>query len=476
MVIFMFNKHLIIENDNGKFLYLFIDFNYEFGEEFKSKKKKSKERSLYKNAVDYIKKNKIDFKAGKIFLVIGSLVIGSLLINNFDSNNFQYNVVPKYKYVESIDIFNDDTYKSIVETPQVNTNASISESKVSTANEALKASTSTNVSNQTSSITPSIKNNQINPTSPVTSTTTIPTTNTSTIASPSNNTTTETQVTEAPKQTNTEITTPTVSERMVTLYRYNGTVETISLEDYVAGVVSAEMPAAFNIEALKAQSVLARTYALKKVDNNQVLSDTTSNQVYKDIQELKAMWGSSFDTYYNKVKNAVLDTKGSYLTYNGSYIEAVYHSTSNGMTEDSLAVWGNSYPYLKSVDSHWDLSASSYLRETSKEFDVLSSIIGIDFNSTTSIEVLSRTSSNRIDKIMIGGKVYTGVEARNLLGLRSTDFDIRFEEGKAVFVTRGYGHGVGMSQYGANGMAKEGYKYDEILSHYYPNTQIKKLS
>jgi stage II sporulation protein D len=185
------------------------------------------------------------------------------------------------------------------------------------------------------------------------------------------------------------------------------------------------------------------------------------------------MWGSSFQTYYDKVRNAVASTKGEYLSYGGNYIEAVYHSTSNGQTEDAAVVWGNSYPYLKSVDSHWDLDASSYLRETPKGFDVLSSIIGINFNTDTNIEVLSRTSSNRIDQVKIDDKIFSGIELRTLLGLRSTDFDIRIEDGQAVFVTRGYGHGVGMSQYGANGMAKEGSGYREILSHYYPGTQIK---
>jgi stage II sporulation protein D len=260
---------------------------------------------------------------------------------------------------------------------------------------------------------------------------------------------------------------------MVTLYRYNGTVETISLEDYVVGVVSSEMPAAFNSEALKAQSVLARTYALKRISQNLVLKDTTADQVYKDVNQLKAMWGADFQTYYNKIVNAVSATKGKYLAYNGNYIEAVYHSTSNGQTEDAVAVWGNSYSYLKSVDSHWDLAASSYLRETTKEFSVLSSIIGIDFNATTNIEVLSRTAGNRIGEIRIGDKTFTGVELRNLLGLRSADFDIKIDGDNAIFVTRGYGHGVGMSQYGANGMAKEGYGYADILAHYYPGTQLK---
>jgi stage II sporulation protein D len=185
------------------------------------------------------------------------------------------------------------------------------------------------------------------------------------------------------------------------------------------------------------------------------------------------MWGADFTTYYSKIKNAVAATKGEYLTYNGTFIEAVYHSTSNGLTEDAIAVWGNDYPYLKSVDSHWDLNASSYYRETAKEFSVISSIIGIDFNATTNVEVLSRNSSNRISQIKIGDKTFTGVELRNLLGLRSTDFDIKIEGDNVTFVTRGYGHGVGMSQYGANGMAKEGYAYRNILSHYYPGTQIK---
>ncbi len=233
------------------------------------------------------------------------------------------------------------------------------------------------------------------------------------------------------------------------------------------------MPASFNIEALKAQSVLARTYALKRIAANQVLTDTTSTQVYKDQSQLQTLWGSSYQTYYNKIKNAVTTTKGQSLTYNGSYIEAVYHSTSNGQTEDAQTVWGNSYPYLISVDSHWDLQASSYLRETPKDFNIISSILGIPFNEITSIEVLSRTSGNRINQIKIGDVIYSGVQLRNLLGLRSADFDIVITNGIATFVTRGYGHGVGMSQYGANGMANEGYSYQQILSHYYPNTTLK---
>ena len=137
-------------------------------------------------------------------------------------------------------------------------------------------------------------------------------------------------------------------------------------------------------------------------------------------------------------------------------------------------MWGNSFPYLVSVDSHWDLEASSFLRETEKENTLLNSILGISFNETNNVKVLSRTNSNRIDKIEINGNIYTGIELRKLLGLRSTDFDINIEDNHTVFTTKGYGHGVGMSQYGANGMAKEGYNYEQILAHYYPNTQLKR--
>lgn len=262
-------------------------------------------------------------------------------------------------------------------------------------------------------------------------------------------------------------------EQQVTIYRSNGIIENINLEEYVIGVVSAEMPAAFNIEALKAQSVLARTYALKKIKKNEVIADSTSNQVYKDINQLKKVWGNDFNKYYIKIKEAVLATKGEVLLYNNDYIEAVYHSTSNGLTEDSTFVWGNYFPYLKSVDSHWDKTTNSFLKETLKDYSELEAITGISFNNAK-IEILSKTVSNRINKIKINDTIFSGIELRMLLGLRSTDFDVKLENEKVVFITRGYGHGVGMSQYGANGMAKEGYSYQEILLHYYPNTQLKK--
>ena len=448
----MFNKHLIINNNGEIHLYLYIDFNYEFGKDLRTNDKESKTQTLREKIIEYIREKHINVEPVKVFLVVGGLVIGSIFVQNYKYNDVKNSLEPNYQYVEEVDVFNN---KNIINTPSVKTD----DEKSLTNEDAIAATTNTTlgeakVINQQQPKQTTIINESTN--------------TTSSIVSQHKTQSSLPVVEELPPPPP-----PTPSEPMVTLYRSIGTIETMSLEDYVVGVVSGEMPASFATEALKAQSVIARTYALKRIEQNQILKDDVSNQVYKDNSQLKALWGTSFDTYYNKIKKAVEATKGQTLTYGGKYIEAVYHSTSNGITEDAMAVWGNNFPYLKPVDSHWDLDASSYLKETEKEFHVLSSIIGLDFTTDTNIEVLSRTAGNRIDKIKIDDKIFSGVELRNLLGLRSADFDIRIEDGKTIITTRGYGHGVGMSQYGANGMAKEGYNYKQILEHYYPNTNIK---
>ena len=166
-------------------------------------------------------------------------------------------------------------------------------------------------------------------------------------------------------------------------------------------------------------------------------------------------------------QNAVRSTENIVVTYQGSLIDAVYHSTSNGKTEDAVHVWGNSVPYLKSVESSWDRNASSYLRTEEKELSALLMLLGIDLSDENSIEIISRNNSGRVSNVRIGNKNYSGVELRNLLGLRSADFDLEVQNNKVIITTRGYGHGVGMSQYGAKGMAENGYNYQQILRHYY---------
>ena len=260
----------------------------------------------------------------------------------------------------------------------------------------------------------------------------------------------------------------------ITLDRTNGEKLQINLEDYLVGVVASEMPVSFNVEALKAQAVVARTYTMKLKEAKKTITDNPLVQVYKSNDELKKEWGNTYDTNYNKVKSAVDNTKGMCLKYDGALIEAIYHSVSNGYTEDASFVWKNNFPYLKTVTSPWDTSSPMYLKSVTIPFSKVSSALGIDFNNSSKIDVLSRNESNRITKIKFDDKVFTGTQVRDLLGLRSADFDTVVKQNGVLFTTRGYGHGVGMSQYGANEMAKAGYGYKDILKHYYQDVQIAK--
>ena len=293
-------------------------------------------------------------------------------------------------------------------------------------------------------------------------------------SSNSNQSSTQTQAPSTPQQNNSSSTSTSIPSQNVKLRLTTGEVIDITLEDYVVGVVGAEMPASFHTEALKAQAITARTYALRKTASGAILSATISDQVYNTETQLRQKWGASFDTYYNKIRNAVIATKGECLMYNGSYIEALYFSTSNGRTEDAVNVWGNSIPYLKSVESPWDVGVSGYSQTKTIPMSEISSKLGVNLTSISQISINSKTEGNRVKSITICGKEYTGVQIRQLLGLRSADFDISESGGSIAFTTRGYGHGVGMSQYGADRMAKAGYSYAQILKHYYAGVSIVK--
>ncbi len=262
----------------------------------------------------------------------------------------------------------------------------------------------------------------------------------------------------------------------VDVRRANGDLIKLELEEYVVGVVGAEMPASFNKEALKTQAVIARTYALRALEQGKVLTDNSSTQNYKSIGQLKAMWGSTFQTYYQKVKSAVTETKGVYLTYNDVIIDAVYHSTSNGQTEDAAYVWGNSFPYLVSVESPYDDSNRSFIKETFLTYEEIANKLGIDVDYTSEFKILDKTSGDRINTISINEREFKGTTIRNKLGLRSADFEIKKNAEGVTFVTRGYGHGVGLSQYGANGMANHGYGWESIIKHYYSGVKISHLA
>ena len=259
-----------------------------------------------------------------------------------------------------------------------------------------------------------------------------------------------------------------------------GIIDKVPFEEYIIGVVAGEMPASFDIEALKAQAVAARSYVLTKmkqnINNSYDVVDTISNQVYLDDDKLRSNWGNSYDANISKVKEAVISTRGEYLTYNGEVVNAFFFSTSVGKTENCIDIFGGNLPYLVSVDSSWDEDVSPVFA-VEKTYTLNDFYAGLDlsYSDNLEIEILDTTSTGRIKKIKINGKEYTGSEVASKLSLRSAFFEI-IKEGDLIRInTKGYGHGVGMSQYGALGMAKKGYNYEEILKHYYTNVEISNL-
>ena len=246
---------------------------------------------------------------------------------------------------------------------------------------------------------------------------------------------------------------------------------TLSLNDYLIGVVSAEMPASFSEEALKAQAVAARTYTLAKYKEGEPITIRITEQAYLSNEELKKLWEDNYETYYNKIKDCVDSTNNEVITYNGNLIHAYYYAMSNGYTEDAAVVFKEELPYLSVLASPYEEENKNFSYDKEFSYEEFLKFLSLD-NREFKIENVVRNGSNRVDKITINGKTFTGIEVRTLLDLRSTDFKI-VKTGEIITVTtKGYGHGVGMSQYGANYMAKEGKTYPEILTYYYQNTKI----
>lgn len=254
----------------------------------------------------------------------------------------------------------------------------------------------------------------------------------------------------------------------------NNNIEILDLEDYIIGVVAGEMPASFDTEALKAQAVASRSYALYKKNTSTSeydLTDDTSTQVYITTDEMHEKWKDEFEKYYEKVKNAVLETKGEVAIYDGQIIEAFYFAMSNGQTQDSQSVFNETHDYLQKAESVYDNSSlNNYTVIKNLSLDEFKKTLNIDCNDIENF-TLQRNSSNYVDYIYICNKKIKGTDFRFLLKLRSTDFTLDIGEDVSI-TTNGYGHGVGMSQYGANGYAKEGYTYRQILSHYYTGIEI----
>ncbi|HEE9844778.1 stage II sporulation protein D [Clostridium perfringens] len=264
-------------------------------------------------------------------------------------------------------------------------------------------------------------------------------------------------------------------------------VEKVPLEEYVLSVVSSEMPATFHEEALKAQSILARTFVINKLITgcNNIkegnICDTTHCQAYLNINEKKKAWGKEGDEYLKKLKKVVKETEGKVLSYNDQLVKyPQYFSTSSGNTEDAVAVFSEDVPYLKSVQSPGEEISPKYESEISISISdfkgkikksIPNSNLGNNINEE--VKILSRNKGGTVDDIKIGDVTIKGKEFRKIFGLNSANFTLEVLEDKINIKCLGYGHGVGMSQWGANVMAKEGSKYDEILEHYFKGSKIE---
>ena len=253
----------------------------------------------------------------------------------------------------------------------------------------------------------------------------------------------------------------------------------VPFEEYIKGVLAGEMPTSFELEALKAQAVAARSYVLYQVSKNKDkdydVVNTTDNQVYLTDEDLKSKWKDEYTSKINKVKKAVSETKGEYLSYNGEIVEALFFSTSTGKTENSEEVFSSKVPYLRSASSSWDEASPVYQDTATFNLNDFYQKLGLQYNDKITAEVLETTSTGRVKKIKINGVELNGRDVATKLKLRSNYFSIVQNDKNVTITTKGFGHGVGMSQYGALGMAKEGYKYDKILKHYYQGTEIKKI-
>lgn len=425
---------IINQNNDEDVLFLYLDFSFEFG---------GKKQSFFKTIKRFLKT--INFKGTKILLVSSGIIIGTLYINPYKINKLD--TPTNYNYVSKIIIhdFNENELTDY----EININK---DNRIQKGNilEKEKNDNVNNVTNVNIQKSNKLSNNV------------------------EENSTNKSNFTETKKDNYTETKKGNIkkNEITVTVYRNNGKIINLELEEYVLGVVGAEMPASFNIEALKAQAILARTYALKSIKNGKKLTDTVSTQAYKDNSELQKLWKNDYTKYYEKIKKAVNETKGKVILYNNEYIDAVYHSTSNGKTENSKNVWKNSLPYLVSVDSSWDKNVKSYKKETIFEINEFCNILKLDVEEPITYEII-HNETGRVRQITINNKTFSGTEFRNLLKLRSADFEIEINDEKVKVTTYGYGHGVGMSQYGANEMAKQGYSYIQILKHYYTGVVIK---
>ena len=270
------------------------------------------------------------------------------------------------------------------------------------------------------------------------------------------------------------------------LFTESGNVEEIELDNYLYGVVASEMPASFEKEALKAQAVVARTYTIyqikngKKHENANICNNYLCCQAWISKENRMEKWEEKYrDEYWNKIVEAVNETQGKIIFYENEPINALFHSNSGGKTELAINVWGGNFPYFQSIETVGEDEYSSYNSEveiSKVDFITKMSEKKSDFKinfENDEIKILEYTEGDRIKKIKIGNVELSGVECRNLFGLKSTNFKFEIFENSVKFTVIGYGHGVGLSQCGSDILAKQGKKCDEIIKYYYKDVEIR---
>ncbi len=262
----------------------------------------------------------------------------------------------------------------------------------------------------------------------------------------------------------------------------------LGLEDYLVGVVAAEMPARFSLEALKAQAVAARTLTIKRMRSfggrgcrhagaADLCDQPGDGQAWLSEADLRRTWGWRYNSLQGKIARAVAETRGLVLLYEHRPIDAVYHSTCGGKTEDAAQVWGHPIPYLQSVVCGYDSFSPRYRTQVKIAGDELLRRLGLKPGGRTALDlhILGRSPSGRVTSVSVAGKAYTGSAFRQAVGLRSANFTWTLQGKTVIFTVKGYGHGVGLCQYGAEGMARKGANYTQILRHYYRGVSFGRL-
>ncbi|MBR3816937.1 MAG: stage II sporulation protein D [Clostridia bacterium] len=275
------------------------------------------------------------------------------------------------------------------------------------------------------------------------------------------------------------------SDSLRVLQASTGNILTLDFQDYLIGAVAAEMPASFSEEALKAQSVACYTYALWIIENADrapdslfdISDDSSKHQGYLTNADMKDKWGDKYEKYYSKIKKAVTETRGEYISFSSKPAMTVFHGLSSGKTVSAKELWGYDIPYLISVDAPGDKLSPDLISEnefTKEEFSkIVTGITEQKASTDISADVSDVTRDGYLNKLSINGAEIGRSDIRSAFSLKSSCFKIQITEDQVIFSVYGRGHGIGMSQYSADFMARQGYDYKEILGHFYPGTELK---